>query len=316
MKNNIQRLRELALENGLKFIEEDVPVLNKGTRPAVVIGGEDTAMFMMTKEAIETMDGDMDDIFKEQILGICSEKVKSVDEHVVELIEQGAEIMASAFNRAANEAFLANIVHRDVMNLSIAYHVVAVDKDSVKTILVPKSVESYISEEELFQRAKQYALLHQSHMTIGDTIRKCIKDGALTMTDEIERMLQDESADSTIKITYDFGGYGSGLLALAAFDEDILGMLCEENSMIVIPSSIHEVVFMEDKPGVIAKIVADDTVRNGNLYRTPVSEWLSNSVYILNKETKKVECFDEGVPLLDLLKDRESLENLVNEMFE
>lgn len=311
----VERLRELAEAAGF-IVEEDVcPVLNEGVYDAMSFKRkEDGYTFTVLKEGVEALDVDMETFFNENVLPAfdADEKVRffSVEE-MVSHINNGAQIFASAYNTAANEAILEKLLHREILDLSLVYHVVIRNDDEcINSFLITKEVEEYgITEEEIFQRAREFAIEHSFSGKVADILTEYRKDG-LEIPDEVFQEAVDSDA---LQVTYDFRAYGSGVLAIAALDETVMRSLCD-CTMIALPASQQTIVLMKYKEGLIADLMASGKVEKENLYVTDVKDWLSNSIYILNHETMKVELI-EGTPLLELLEERRNQERFLKNLF-
>ena len=180
-------------------------------------------------------------------------------------------VICELVNTKWNAHLIANIPHRNIEDLSLIYRIrVAPDA----TFLITGKLLSAIgmNEQQLYEAA-----MRNSNYKIA-TMTEVLSD---LMDLEPEELTESKMGMDMLVVTSEDKMYGaSAVLNKALMDKavDILGT----SDIVVLPSSIHEVIILPDSEDV--KSLAS-MVKEVNDTQVIDNERLSNNVYKYNKET-------------------------------
>lgn len=197
------------------------------------------------------------------------------------------KIIFELVNTDANADRLSTVPHRDYMDLSIIYRYRFESGDSVQTVLIDNKLMEMkgYSEEQLYDIA--YANTERITPTVVLPMREVIKGMMLDdgMDPEmVDTMLGVGESDPMVVISNSSKSNGAACMLY----EDALEKACEMlgGNCYILPSSIHELIAVPQAstdPDELANMVHE--VNEGQV---KPNERLSNSVYMYDKELKKV----------------------------
>ncbi|MCR5837188.1 MAG: DUF5688 family protein [Lachnospiraceae bacterium] len=208
-------------------------------------------------------------------------------------------IFFTLINTKMNTEFLKDVPHREFEDLSIVYRLRAMDSDSrICSTVINNRLASEIgkTEDELFELAKVNTKTIYPIVTrkINEIIVKSIFSDMFPpeIIDEIATKMAEslniDDKHSMYVITNKVGVFG----ASSFLYEDVLFELANkvDSNLYILPSSINEVIAISsecDEPRVFADMVYDI-----NMSQVPMEEILSNSVYLYNRDERKVSIID------------------------
>ncbi len=309
--NSIEVLRSLLEDKGVSMEKGTSYVFNEGMRIKYDFVFNGKSVSCMEAE-IESIDKEDLSEFADYILSNIEEKGQSVAdaaevESYYELMKTGV-ILPDAVNTDANRDFLNMIYHKEVMDLSLIYRLVVSDENGkLCTALVDEDMMkgSGVNEEELFQRAKKYVLEHMDKLSMYDVLG--YGEGTAH-----ERNVPDNFVDMYMLVFREYE-HSAGILAMAALDEEVLKGVAETNPVILIPSSVDEILVIEDSRWEEGIEMHARNVEDVNV-TVPVSKLLSDSVYLL-QPSGLVKMVHQGKPLDYIIEQRHCLGDLLREMF-
>ena len=305
---NIEKLIEVAKQHDITVTESSKIVINRGECKTYIFekAGCNSRPSML-EYVIEEADYDeLEAAFFECILPSCeNEKIKAFQDDAKATLHeylQRGEIMPSVVNTEANEEYLRDLVCRNVMDLSLVYRIVVSEEEGLDLILITKDMleEAGLTEGQLFERAKEYVM---KNMRMRSFFEILCDDNCFNEPEEI--LFSDiRESDPVIIVSYKEKINGGAILAMAAEDADILSGLRKEFPIVLLPSSIHEMLVYRGKDDYRKLETFSSIVEEVNTREVLPEEMLSNSVYLLNPETGKVELAIKGNPLANCI-DRE-----------
>ncbi len=205
-------------------------------------------------------------------------------------------------NYAANLKEMGNIPHRKFLDLAITYYL---DMESVIedpyafVIITNEWMERWgIAEDDLY-RLGMGKLLAEDGCCITDMfsiLRQIAKEEQDAITEGFIAEMEEDHDGSEVYVASNkkrlFGA--NCLMNLSILQELAEKMGC---SLIIFPSSVHELVLIPQKNGSENCMVPTD-VQAINIAQVPRDEWLSNSIYRYDSEKREVSIYKEGTPLL------------------
>lgn len=310
-----EKIKEIASQYGIDVVVmgDSKYHINKGYGNAYGFrkNGEDVVAGI-SEEVIDDMDeSQLEEVVITKILPSCGKskyepeviEVTDSEDKFYDLLRSTGSIMPCVINTEANKEFIDTVVHRDVMDLSIIYRIVICDSECLSSAYVTKDMleETGFSEEALFNRAKEYVKEHMKIISIGEALANSSFE------------VPEDSKDNMLVCRYENPNFGAGILAMAALDSSILGDYCEAYPVYVVPSSVNEILLFKDRCDDVYRI--KELVERTNVHEVPVEELLSNSVYVLKPETKKIELAVHGNPLSVVIEEKDFFNRFFNGAF-
>ncbi len=212
------------------------------------------------------------------------------------------KVRIKLINYAANLKELGNIPHRRFLDLAVTYYL-----DMGRTITGQHAFAAItnrrmgiwgVTENDLYRLGME-KLLAWDGCCITDLFR---------VLRQIAREEQDKISE--MAITEMEKGRGGSEIYVASNKKRLFGANCLMNgailqelagrtgcSLIIFPSSIHELVIIPQKDGSEDCMNPVD-VQAINITKVPRDEWLSNSIYRYDRGRQEVSIYKEGAPLL------------------
>ncbi len=245
--------------------------------------------FYLDRQFVEWMRGlcTLEEI-AERLCGAYQEEVKRNSHLLSELRFNWEEFRRGVFlrlvNREKNKEVLEKIPHREFLDLAVVYYFsIPISGDVAGTMLL--SLEHLkllkITEEELYKTA-------QSNGERFQPVRiRCMEELLYDLGRKIGvEVYETKTCHSVLYVmTNSKGMFGAASLLfeeeLEAFAERI------GKSFYVLPSSVHEVIFVPDCEG-FSKDYFKSMVQEINATQVDATEVLSDNIYFYNKETKQL----------------------------
>ncbi len=245
--------------------------------------------FYLDRQFVEWMRGlcTLEEI-AERLCGAYQEEVKRNSHLLSELRFNWEEFRRGVFlrlvNREKNKEVLEKIPHREFLDLAVVYYFsIPISGDVAGTMLL--SLEHLkllkITEEELHKTA-------QSNGERFQPVRiRCMEELLYDLGRKIGvEVYETKTCNSVLYVmTNSKGMFGAASLLfeeeLEAFAERI------GKSFYVLPSSVHEVIFVPDCEG-FSKDYFKSMVQEINATQVDATEVLSDNIYFYNKETKQL----------------------------
>lgn len=201
------------------------------------------------------------------------------------------KIIFHLINTEQNLDMLANIPHRQFMDLSIVYrYIYDVGEESMVSDIISFDLAEMngLQEESLYKLAYQNTkeLMPVKLEKLEDKIRQLYKE--MDMPDfMIDMMLGDIPQDSMkiYVLTNDQGTYGAASL-LYTEQLAFLAML-EQKDLYILPSSLHEVLIVPKDDNVTEEVIGD-MVYTVNMAAVELEDRLSNETYYYNRKDKEL----------------------------
>lgn len=200
-------------------------------------------------------------------------------------------IVFQLINAAQNESLLKNVPHKNFEDLAIIYRIVVQIEPgegiSSSIITNPFAKALGLSEDELFKLAADNTknLLPIKIRSMDEIMRELFKSE--DMPDEvIDMMLPDVPEEMKMYvITNEYNLNGAG----AMLYEKEVGELADKlgTDLLILPSSLHEVIAVPDHPGNNLEEMAD-MVYQINMSQVDIADRLSNQVYKYNRSERKL----------------------------
>ena len=205
-------------------------------------------------------------------------------------------------NYGANSGELEGMPHRKFLDLAITYYLdmqAAIAGQNGAGAITNALMDIWgVSEDELYQLGMER--LHSKNAfqatDIFDLIRNAAQEEQDTETEEaIAELQRDQNRPKMYVVTNKGRFYGANCLLNASFLQE----MAEDSgcSLIVYPSSVHEMVILPQKNGYENRMGTKD-IQEINYQHLPKDEWLSNSIYRYDREKREVSIYKEGAPLL------------------
>ena len=205
-------------------------------------------------------------------------------------------------NYGANFGELEGMPHRKFLDLAITYYLdmqadLAGQNGAGAITNVLMDIWG-ISEDELYRLGMESLLEEDAFhtMDILDIIRQSAQEERDTETEEaIAELQRNQNRTKMYVVTNKGCFYGANCLLNTPF----LQKMAENSgcSLIVYPSSIHEMVILPQKDE-YENLMGTEDIQEINYKYLPQNEWLSNSVYRYDREKREVSIYKEGAPLL------------------
>lgn len=205
-------------------------------------------------------------------------------------------------NYGANSSELEGVPHRKFLDLAITYYLdMQADlagQNGAGAVTNALMDMWGVSEDELYRLGVESLLAEDAFHTtdIFDLIRQSAQEEQDTQMEEaIAELQKDHGRPKMYVVTNQGRFYGANCLLNTSFLQE----MAEDSgcSLIIFPSSVHELVILPQKNGYENRMGTKD-IQEINYEYLPKDEWLSNSIYRYDREKKEVSVFKEGAPLL------------------
>ena len=186
------------------------------------------------------------------------------------------KIIFRVINTERNKEFLKNVPHRDFLDLSIIYvQVINNSNESLDTCTITNEMieAGNITEDFLYRMAK-----NNTDKELGTLIKA---------------PYDDEEYINDYDVTYIISNKNMINGAYKIFDIDSLDKMADElnSDLIIIPSSVHEILvtrYEDSKAKFYSDLVIDT---NANILDN--RDYLSDSLYIYNKDNKEISIYEK-----------------------
>ena len=205
-------------------------------------------------------------------------------------------------NYGANSSELEGVPHRKFLDLAITYYLdMQADlagQNGAGAVTNALMDMWGVSEDELYRLGMERLLSKDTfHATdIFDVIRQSAQEEQDTQLEEaIAELQKDHGRPKMYVVTNQGRFYGANCLLNTSFLQE----MAEDSgsSLIIFPSSVHELVILQQKNGNENRMETKD-IQEINYEYLPKDEWLSNSIYRYDREKREVSVYKEGAPLL------------------
>ena len=205
-------------------------------------------------------------------------------------------------NYGANSSELEGVPHRKFLDLAITYYLdmqADLEGQNGAGAVTNALMDIWgVSEDELYRRGMESLLAENTFHTtdIFDIIRQSAQEEQDTQLDEaIAELQRDQNRPKMYVVTNQGRFYGANCLLNTSFLQE----MAEDSgsSLIIFPSSVHELVILQQKNGNENRMETKD-IQEINYEYLPKDEWLSNSIYRYDREKREVSVYKEGEPLL------------------
>lgn len=205
-------------------------------------------------------------------------------------------------NYGANSRKLEDIPHRKFLDLAITYYLdMQADlagQNGAGAITNALMDMWGVSEDELYRLGMERLVAEDAFHTtdILDMIRQNAQEEQDTQLEEaIAELQKDHGRPKMYVVTNQGRFYGANCLLNTSFLQE----MAEDSgcSLMVYPSSVHELVILPQKNGYENRMGTKD-IQEINYECLPKDEWLSNSIYRYDREKREVSIYKEGAPLL------------------
>lgn len=199
-------------------------------------------------------------------------------------------VVMNLVNTKRNQEMIANMPHREFMDLSIIYRcVVQVTEQEIIAFKITNGLleKAGIKEEELFLHASENTkkMFPPIVRRLEDVIREIQekrKEG--NILDEVIREQMDRTPKESIWLIGNAKGING---AIAMLDEECLQMASDiiGSDLYILPSSIHEVLAVSTEAGSAKEL--EMIVKEVNISQVLPEERLSNNIYYYDRSLKK-----------------------------
>lgn len=205
-------------------------------------------------------------------------------------------------NYGANSRKLEDIPHRKFLDLAITYYLdMQADlagQNGAGAVTNALMDMWGVSEDELYRLGMERLVAEDAFHTtdIFDIIRQSAQEEQDTQMEEaIAELQKDHDRPKMYVVTNQGRFYGANCLLNTSFLQE----MAEDSgsSLIIFPSSVHELVILQQKNGYENRMETKD-IQEINYEYLPKDEWLSNSIYRYDSEKREVSIYKEGAPLL------------------
>lgn len=205
-------------------------------------------------------------------------------------------------NYGANSGELKGMPHRKFLDLAITYYLdmqADLAGQNGAGAVTNTLMEIWgVAEDELYRLGMESLLAEDAFHTtdILDVIRQSAQEEQdKEMEEAIAELQKDHGRPKMYVVTNQGRFYGANCLLNTSFLQEMA-----ENSgcsLMVYPSSVHEIVILPQKNGYENRMGTKD-IQEINHHSLPKDEWLSNSIYRYDREKREVSVYKEGAPLL------------------
>ena len=227
---------------------------------------------------------------------------QNVADHLKDFGMMKERVRIKLINHAANLSELGNIPHRRFLDLAVTYYLdmdLAIAGQHASATITNELMEIWgITEDDLYR-------LGMEKMLTGDGC--CITDMFSILREIMQEEMDNITESDIIELEKERNG---SEMYVASNPKRFFGANCLMNvsilqnlsermgcSLIIFPSSVHELVIIPQKNG-SENCLGPVDVLAINVTQVSKDEWLSNSVYRYDREKREVSVYKEGAPLL------------------
>lgn len=221
---------------------------------------------------------------------------QNVAVHVRDFDKMKELVRIMLINHDANVSELENIPHRKFLDLAVTYYLEM--EPGASATVTNRLMEIWgITEDDLYGLGMKRLILGDDCCItdILSILRQVTQEEQDKITEcAIDEMQKDRSGPEMYVATNFQKRYGANCL----MNTFLLQGLAENlgHSLIIFPSSIHELVIIPQKKG-IENYMSTGDVQAINISEVAREECLSNSIYRYDRERQEVSVFEEGAPL-------------------
>ena len=268
---------DVSKNNGVKLRALTIKKQNSNITPTIYIDG-----FMQRYERTH----DMDEICEKIVEINENRSVENLDINMLRCFDNAKErICAKLINREKNTEMLAEIPHRDFLDLAVVYYISIEVCDGTASLLIHNGlVESWnVDEEELYNIAiKNMPKL----LPVGVKSLFQVVSGMVDDTDvDIDEAIQGIS-ESMYVVTNEMKTFGAAVLLYPGFLKQMADHV--QSSFYIIPSSIHEVIVVLDTDELTDAEGLLEMVKHVN-ESVATEELLADNVYYYDRESDKIK---------------------------
>ncbi|MDY5701041.1 MAG: DUF5688 family protein [Lachnospiraceae bacterium] len=205
----------------------------------------------------------------------------------------------AVINYELNKEILKERIHKRFLDLAAVCLVRVETQDGLNGIMYVTNhmlIAWKIDEETLMEQCMRNLIKSESHSIfhIKDVLIKMFGDAGKDFIDEMMKSIFDEAR----KDIYVLSNKSRHMGANALLNYDMLHNFAMEHdsNLIIFPSSVHELIVILETDYEAGMLGAEE-VKHINEEQVYKEEWLSNSVYIYDREKKKLLIYQQGESL-------------------
>lgn len=203
-------------------------------------------------------------------------------------------------NYAANAGELEKVPHRRFLDLAITYYLDMELAGQHGAAAITNGLMQIwgTTEDDLYRIGMKKLLAGDDCFITGmfSMLKQIMEEQQDTVSKNIITELEMEQDGPEMYVASNKERYfGANCL----MNIPLLQELAEKKrcSLIIFPSSVHELVIIPQKDG-MESCLDTENIQMINMTQVPRDEWLSNSIYRYDREKKEVSVYEEGEPLL------------------
>ena len=198
-------------------------------------------------------------------------------------------LLYKIINTECNSEILRKVPHREYHDLSIVYYCLVPDSlGCVATWTVSNEIMKVwgVDEEILFEKATENGrrIMPYSIMSITDVICDLLTSKDESKEGMIEDLIEMEHGPQMYVATNKNKVFGA---AVIIYPDVLIGFARKNGDFYVLPSSIHEVIFIPASENIAEKELMN-MVKEVNDTQVPKDEFLSNEVYFFDAKENKL----------------------------
>ena len=232
------------------------------------------------------------------IVKLISEKCDVED--IVEKMQQynliQYELVFSLINYELNREILMERPHKRFLDLAAVAMIRVETSNGIDGVVYVTNnmLKSWnIDEDTLFEQCMSNTLHREKHevCSMRDIIANMYKG---IIDEEFLQMLLENILEDMYVFTNETRNMGANILLNHTLLHEFA--MQNESNLIIYPSSLHEVIIVFEK-NFSAGRLDSDMVKQINENKVNREEWLSNSVYMYDREQEKLVIYQQGEPL-------------------
>lgn len=226
---------------------------------------------------------------------------RNISDYLKNFIMIKEKIRIKLINHAANIGELGSIPHRKFLDLAVIYYLdmqPLITGHSASAIITNELMEIWgITEDDLYMIGME-KLLSEDGGSITDMLsilKEIMQEGPGTMPESaIDEIEKDRNGPEMYVATNRKRLFGANCLMNVFL---LHGLAVSTGcSLIIFPSSIHELVIIPQKNG-SEDCMSTEDIQEINVTQVLKEEWLSNSIYRYDRAKREVSIYKEGAPL-------------------
>ena len=209
------------------------------------------------------------------------------------------ELVFSLLNYDLNREILEERPYKKFLDLAAVCMVRVETKDGVNGIVyvTHNMLKAWkIDEDTLFEQCMRNTLHKENHSTLN--IKDVVAKMSVCAEDEFFQEMMDDMFGEDKRYMYVLSNEKRHMGANALVNHTLLHNFAMEHdsNLIIYPSSLHKViiVFEKDFKGGCMDAEMVKMINEEQVYR---EEWLSNSIYMYDREQEKLVIYQQGEPL-------------------